>query len=134
MPPTRVKPVKAEVMPPINRSLVVVTSQKSSGLAAILSFFWCGLGQIYNGQILKGVGLMIVYPIFAWIGLASTFFGLLAGIGASTPDEQAAAGGFGILGVIALLVAVALWLYGMINAYRTADAINRRQMSSFGTT
>jgi len=23
-----------------------------------LSFFWCGLGQIYNGEILKGVALM----------------------------------------------------------------------------
>lgn len=28
---------------------------KSTGAATILSFFWPGLGQIYNGQILKGL-------------------------------------------------------------------------------
>jgi len=30
---------------------------KNPGLAAILSFFICGLGQIYNGQIAKGIAL-----------------------------------------------------------------------------
>jgi TM2 domain-containing membrane protein YozV len=30
---------------------------KNPGLAAVLSFFISGLGQIYNGQIAKGVGL-----------------------------------------------------------------------------
>ncbi len=29
---------------------VIVRSEKSTGLAAVLSFLWCGLGQIYNGQ------------------------------------------------------------------------------------
>lgn len=29
--------------------------QKSTGLTTLLSFFWPGLGQIYNGQILKGI-------------------------------------------------------------------------------
>ena len=37
-----------------NRTIIVVQNQKSSGVAAVLSFFWCGLGQIYNGQIPKG--------------------------------------------------------------------------------
>jgi hypothetical protein len=46
-----------------SQAVVMVAGQKSSpGLAAILSFFWCGLGQIYTGQIVKGVALMIVYP------------------------------------------------------------------------
>jgi TM2 domain-containing membrane protein YozV len=131
LPPSRVEAVSVEVMPPVNRPVVVIANQKSSGLAVLLSFFWCGLGQLYNGQILKGLGLMVVYPIFAWIGLISSFVGLFGGIEASTPDEQAAAGGFGVVGVIALLFAVAIWLYGMINAYRTAEAINRRQIQTF---
>jgi TM2 domain-containing membrane protein YozV len=118
-------------MPQVNRPVVVIANQKSSGLAILLSFFWCGLGQLYNGQILKGLGLMVVYPIFAWIGVISTFVGLLGGIGASTPDEKATAGGLGVFGVVALLFAVAMWLYGMINAYRTAEAMNRRQIQIF---
>jgi len=28
---------------------------KNPGVAAVLSFFFSGLGQIYNGQILKGI-------------------------------------------------------------------------------
>lgn len=105
-------------MPAGNRSVVVIENRKNSGLAAVLSFFWCGLGQIYNGQILKGAGLFLVYPIFAWFGCASTLVGVLGGIAASTPGGQAAAGGFGAVGAILLLFALALWLYGMINAYR----------------
>ena len=37
--------------------------QKSPGLAAVLSFLFVGLGQIYNGQIGKGLLLMVVVPI-----------------------------------------------------------------------
>ena len=29
--------------------------KKNPGLAAVASFFFAGLGQIYNGEILKGV-------------------------------------------------------------------------------
>ena len=38
---------------------------KSPGLAAILSFFIAGLGQIYNGQLGKGIA-MIFGCIFLW--------------------------------------------------------------------
>lgn len=31
---------------------------KSAGIAAVLSALWSGLGQIYNGQIVKGLALM----------------------------------------------------------------------------
>jgi TM2 domain-containing membrane protein YozV len=36
---------------------------KSAGLAAVLSFLIPGLGQIYNGQILKGLILVVVQAI-----------------------------------------------------------------------
>lgn len=39
---------------------------KSPGLAAVLSFFFCGLGQIYNGQILKGRIFLVAYFI-SWM-------------------------------------------------------------------
>ena len=38
---------------------------KSAGLAAVLSFFLPGLGQIYNGEILKGLVLIVIDAINA---------------------------------------------------------------------
>jgi len=39
---------------------------KNSGVAAVLSFFIYGLGQIYNGQILKGLIMMGCYFV-SWL-------------------------------------------------------------------
>lgn len=33
--------------------------QKNPGLAAVLSFLFCGLGQIYNGQFGKAVAFIL---------------------------------------------------------------------------
>jgi TM2 domain-containing membrane protein YozV len=114
----------------VSGSVVVIANQKSSGLAAVLSFFWCGLGQIYNGEILKGVGLMIAYPVCLWLGWVLAIFGFLFAVGSTTPNQEAAAGGTTLLGIAAGILAACTWLYGMINAYRMADKINQRQMSA----
>lgn len=37
------------------------------GVAAVLSFFIPGIGQIYNGDILRGLFWLIITPGF-WIG------------------------------------------------------------------
>lgn len=74
---------------------------RSPGLAAVLSFFWCGLGQIYNGQILKGVAMLVVYMIsWAMVWL-----------------------------VIGIITTPILWIWGMFDAYRTAERLNRRAAS-----
>lgn len=49
-------------------------SRKNEGVAAVLSFLFTGLGQIYNGQIGKGlifvlIGIMLFITIFFLIGL-----------------------------------------------------------------
>lgn len=72
---------------------------KSAGLAAVLSFFISGLGQIYNGQILKGLIIILVQIIngaltIIWIGW------------------------------IPLLI---IWIWAMVDAYRQAEKINRRR-------
>ena len=36
---------------------------KNPGLAAVLSFFFMGLGQIYNGQIAKGILFIVAYSV-----------------------------------------------------------------------
>ncbi|MDH7578209.1 MAG: hypothetical protein QHH75_10415 [Bacillota bacterium] len=70
---------------------------KNPGLAAILSFFFTGLGQIYNGQIGKGIALLV----------AAVISGLLCTV---------------LIGFILLPI---VWIYAIWDAYRTAEMINR---------
>ncbi len=75
----------------------VTTPPKSPGVAAVLSFFYCGLGQIYNGEIGKGIGFLIGYS-FCW---------LLCFI------------------LIGFILVPIFWVIGMIDAYTSAERINR---------
>ncbi len=69
---------------------------KNSGVAAVLSVFWTGLGQIYNGQIGKGIVLMAIQGINAV--LMTVFVGFIT---------------FPIL-----------WVWGIVDAYKAAERIN----------
>lgn len=69
---------------------------KNPGVAAVLSFFFCGLGQIYNGQILKGIIMFAAYSISL----------LLMYI------------------LIGFITTPILWIWGMYDAYKTAERIN----------
>ncbi len=69
---------------------------KNPGVAAVLSFFYCGLGQIYNGQIFKGILMFVAYSIS--ILLMYVMIGFI-----TTPI---------------------LWIWGMYDAYRKAERIN----------
>ncbi len=77
--------------------VIVVRSGKSAGLAAVLSFLWCGLGQIYNGQIGKGIGFLVAYGVS--IVLMFVLIGFI-----TTPI---------------------LWVWGMVDAYKTSERLNR---------
>ena len=72
---------------------------KSAGLAAVLSFFISGLGQIYNGQILKGLLIIVVQLIN---GALTTI----------------------LIGWIPLAI---VWVWAIIDAYREAERINARR-------
>ncbi len=72
---------------------------KNPGIAAVLSFFIAGLGQIYNGQITKGIAFIIAYFISALLMII--FIGFI-----TTPI---------------------LWIWGMVDAYKQAELINRSQ-------
>lgn len=74
-----------------------LAAYKNPGLAAVLSFFFMGLGQIYNGQIAKGVAFIVIYSI-SWM-----FVVLLIG----------------------LITTPILWMYGMYDAHHSAEKINR---------
>ena len=75
------------------------TEVKSAGLAAVLSFFIVGLGQIYNGQMEKGF-LIIAgeIVIFLLILVSAWFFPLLT----------------------------VLWIFAIYDAYTEAEKINER--------
>ncbi|MCC6406283.1 MAG: hypothetical protein IT453_03885 [Planctomycetes bacterium] len=69
---------------------------KNPSIAAVLSFLCTGLGQIYNGEIGKGIVFIVLYFI-SW-GLMFVLIGFV-----TTP---------------------LLWIWGMIDAYRSAERIN----------
>ncbi len=73
-----------------------VQPQKNPGIAAVLSALFVGLGQIYNGEILKGIILIIVYSIS--VVLMFVFIGFI-----TTP---------------------LLWIFGVYDAYNSAKKIN----------
>ena len=75
-------------------------SYKNPGLAAVLSFFYMGLGQIYNGQIAKGIVFIVAYSI-SWALLVSVIFT-----------------------IIGIITTPALFIYGMYDAYKSAEKIN----------
>ena len=69
---------------------------KNPGIAAVLSVFWTGVGQIYNGQIKKGIILIGVQVLNALLM-------------------------FLIIGLITYPV---VWIWGIFDAYKSAKRIN----------
>ncbi len=94
----------------------IATSSANAGLAAVLSFFWCGLGHIYAGRIAKGILLMFLYPCF----LAFGYLLLIGGILAAGSSASAGAGVFSLFGLVFLVLAGVVWVYGMVNSYHLA--------------
>ncbi len=81
---------------------VNLTEVKSSGIAVVLSFFIPGLGQIYNGQIGKGILIIILSIIFfslSYILIGIPFY-------------------------------VVLWIYSMYNAYKVAEATHIKESTA----
>jgi len=70
---------------------------KNPGIAAVLSFFFPGLGQLYNGQFLKAVIFMVVQAINALLCLI----------------------------VIGFVTWTITWFIGMYDAYKSAERINQ---------
>ena len=68
---------------------------KNPGIAAVLSFFFTGLGQIYNGQIGKG----ILFIVIQLVNIALMFV---------------------VVGFITYFI---FWIWGMVDAYKQAEKI-----------
>lgn len=98
---------KAEICPecgvrqqsPAGATGASTDQEKDPGIAAVLSFFVSGLGQIYNGEIGKGIAFMVVQLVnFALV--------------------------FVLVGFLTL---PAVWLFAIYDAYKSAERINERE-------
>ncbi len=75
-----------------------VVAAKNPAVSLIASFFIPGLGTMLNGEVGKGVGILVGYFVCLFL-----FFLL-----------------------VPLLVAMGLWVWGMVDAYQGAQQWNRR--------
>ena len=93
--------INAEICPECGvRPRSIYSHMPSPGLAAVFSFFCMGLGQIYNGQLIKGIIFTIIYGI----SIASTII------------------------LIGFITTPLLWIWGIFDAYKTAEKINKGQI------
>jgi TM2 domain-containing membrane protein YozV len=74
---------------------------KNPAIATVLSFLFAGLGQIYNGEIGKGIVFMGLY-----------FFSLML-----------------MLVIVGFVTTPILWIWGMVDANSSAKRINEHLAS-----
>jgi TM2 domain-containing membrane protein YozV len=81
---------------------------KSTGVAAVLSVLWAGLGQVYVGRIGRGLLFMILYPVLI-VSVLIVFivlFGFWPGI------------------VIGSILSLSFWIWNIYDAYGLANQYN----------
>ena len=101
-----VQPQQACAQQPYGQAPVQPVATKSSVLALILSCFICGAGQMYCGQIGKGIAMLgAMFVLFIIHFLIFLIFFPLA-----------------FLTGIVIFIA---WILGMIDAFRIAEKINQ---------
>jgi TM2 domain-containing membrane protein YozV len=99
---------------------MIYIREKSTGVAAVLSIVWAGLGQVYVGKIGRGLALMIAYFFAVFIGLFSFITGgLLGGV-------AGAVGGIVLVGVLYF----SLWIWNVFDAYNLANEYNDSMRNS----
>jgi TM2 domain-containing membrane protein YozV len=82
----------------------VVPQQKNPGLAAVLSFLISGVGQIYNGEIGKGILIIVVQIVNAVLMML----------------------------VIGFITWLGVWIWSIYDAYKTAERINLQYAQQYG--
>ncbi len=73
---------------------------KNPILAAFLSFLLPGLGQIYVGKILFGLGLIVLAFIISTLAIF-------------------------LISIFGIIIYIILWLYAIYDAYMSAEASNQ---------
>jgi len=101
------------------QDILISTEKRSPILAIVLSFFFTGWGQWYNGKTWDGLKFL-----GAFLGSYSLmlFFSIMI---SSQPFAA-------IFVLILFVVIIGIWVYGMYDAYKTADRINKTEESFSG--
>ena len=104
---------------------VVNVRDKSAGIAAVLSFFIMGLGQMYVGKIVRGLLFLLGYIVFAVFSYAFVFLVLFSNIddfvyGDGPLFDPGALGLFVIVNIVYLVV----WIWNIFDAYKLANEYN----------
>jgi len=109
--------------------------ERDPAIAGLLSFIWCGVGQVYNQQMSKGPILLVHVSSRRLSCPIAAFAGMLASLGFaaySTPTSSALAGAVSVIvtfsSAVLSLVVLGLWVFGIIDGYRVATrkAIERQ--------
>ncbi|MER3446012.1 MAG: hypothetical protein C4291_03875 [Candidatus Dadabacteria bacterium] len=96
--------------------------RKRPTLALILSAIFPGFGQIYNNQIPKGIILISLNMVINLL-LVKPIEKLTAS-GGSIPDNPTL-----LILAAYMIVELVLWVYAMIDAKRTAEKINKSEVT-----
>ncbi|MCL2031696.1 MAG: hypothetical protein FWG96_00235 [Methanomassiliicoccaceae archaeon] len=94
---------------------VVHINEKSSGVAAVLSFLWAGAGQIYVGRIGRGLALMFSYLLI---------YAVLFVVGFVIALEMESFGGFIVLMISMGVFTLAFWIWNIYDAYKLSNEYN----------
>ncbi|MFA5410397.1 MAG: hypothetical protein WC321_00855 [Candidatus Omnitrophota bacterium] len=92
--------------------------EQHPGLAAVLSFLFNGLGQLYNGQITKGLVMMFLSALGLLVFIVGAVFIGLWLLGKPLFPGAVLLGG--ILFSIGLISICIIGIYSIMDAYRTA--------------
>lgn len=88
---------------------MTTTQSRNPFLALLASLILPGLGQIYNGQLIKGLllflGLAVMAPIATWLALLSTKHLIL------------------LVFILFMILALVIYIYSMVDAYRNAKRL-----------
>ena len=94
---------------------------RNPGLAAVFSFIFNGLGQLYNGQIIKGLAIIFISTLNMLIFMAGS---ILIGFWVLNKVVFAGQLAWGLaLFCIGLFFICALGIYSILDAYRVAGKI-----------
>ena len=91
------------------------------GVAAALSAFMTGLGQIYCGRIGRGLLIMFAGPLV----LVLFFFLMVMGSVSGAQTAEQAAGGVGAAYILLMVGGFGYWIFNIYDAYSVACTVNQ---------
>jgi hypothetical protein len=94
---------------------------KNPGLAAVLSFVFSGLGQLYNGQIIKGLAIIFISTLNMLIFMAGSILIAFWILNKVVLPGQLVWGL--VLFCIGLVFICILGIYSIFDAYRIAKKL-----------